>query len=203
MRQDGSIHLSDTVAERRGDAAGNIALKPSLQVSALFMTDHRELRDRLQTLASVLEDGPENRAVRLLQDLRAWLEPRFRCAEETLYPTLTTVLGRRFFDQLIQRHRHILAILDVLTNLTAAGALTESDRVQESALIRSILQYVAVSSGLGIVIEQLPDSLATLILNARILALAAGQDRYCQAGSERPCAQTLAEKQPLGGPTHF
>lgn len=121
---------------------------------AEFREDHRKVRDGLLDIIKALQSKNVVKAREILGSLNVMIGPHFRYEEETLYPTLRTLLGE-YVDQLIKEHDGVIDTARACANLLGKDTLTDKEANEAANAARVLLVHVSNCDGLAILSERL------------------------------------------------
>ncbi len=118
------------------------------QFSQMFRDEHRKVRDALLDLITAFTARDTTRAKSLLGQIAALTGPHFRYEEESLYPSLVTIFGSEYVEQLLGDHDRVIGSAHKLVELAGKPSLTDADVAAAVRLVRGILPHVSDCDGL-------------------------------------------------------
>lgn len=156
--------------------------------STAFRQEHREIRDTILGLIEAAGKGDPTTARRLVARLSMLTGPHFRYEEECLYPALVGFFGPDYVEGLCVEHDAAITAARRLAELVGRDALTGADWESVEGLARGLLPHVSDCEGLSILVERLPESDVTRILERRRRAWAQGLHllRWADEARRRP-----------------
>ena len=160
------------------------------EFTQVFREEHRAIRDLLLELIDAFRAADRPRIESLLREMAAATGPHFRYEEEALYPSLVTIFGAEYVEQLLGDHDRAIGTARRLVELAGRVPLTSSEAEQATSLVRTILPHVSDCDGLSVMVEVLPEAQVRSIFDARSRSLRENLDLFAWADSvrERPRA---------------
>lgn len=158
---------------------------PAEEFTAIFRDEHRRVRDALLALEDAFRDRDTGRARQLLGELAALAGPHFRYEEESLYPSLVQLFGLEYVEKLLVDHDGAIGRAARLVELAEVEPLADGEIAEAVGHVRAILPHVSDCDGLSIMVEVLPSSTASAILETRERSLAENLDLLSWAAGPR------------------